>query len=130
MKEEINNVKQTLTINDGFVDGKYKGLDLSFSSDSIEETTDKMIEFAIEIVNDYLDNKEKYEKAAINEVKERLNEEIDDSIIKKELGTPLIYIYTEMGGSIFYESVSVIGNHIPEVNIDRNLQITSVSLNG
>ena len=89
-----------------------------------------MIEFAIDIANDYLDNEEKYETAVTNEIKEVINEEIDYSLIKNELGTPLIYIYTEMGGSIFYEPISIIGNHTPEINIDRDLLIKGVSLNG
>ena len=107
-------------------------IEIWFNEDSPEEVSDEMIEFALDIANAYQSNKEKYDREALKEVKKCLNEdeEVDDLTILNQLGTPIIDIATENGASLMYNSVAEIGEHMPEVNINRNLEVEDVVLNG
>lgn len=110
---------------------KVKGLEVRFWGDTLEEVSDEMITFALDIVNDYQSNKEKYDGEALEEVKNCLNdEELDDSTILNQLGTPIIDVATKLGACLMYGGVEEIGNHMPEVRLNRDLEIEEVALNG
>ncbi|MBR4177903.1 MAG: hypothetical protein IKR57_00975 [Bacilli bacterium] len=47
-----------------------------------------------------------------------------------QLGTPIIDVATKLGASLMYDSVEEIGNHMPEVRINRSLEVEDVALNG
>jgi len=111
---------------------KIKGLEVWFWGDTKEDVSNDMIAFALDIVNAYQSNKEKYDEEALEEVKNCLNndEEVDDSTILNQLGTPIIDIATELGASLMYGGVEEIGDHMPEVRLNRNLEVDEVVLNG
>ena len=111
---------------------KIKGLEVWFWGDTKEDVSNDMIAFALDIVNAYQSNKEKYDEEALEKVKNCLNddEEVDDSTILNQLGTPIIDIATELGASLMYGGVEEIGDHMPEVRINRNLEVDEVVLNG
>ncbi len=110
---------------------KIKGLEVWFWGDTLEEVSDEMIAFALDIVNAYKSNKEKYDGEALEEVKNCLNdEEVDDSKILNQLGTPIIDVATELGACLMYGGVEEIGNHMPEVRLNRNIEVEEVALNG
>ncbi len=111
---------------------KIKGFEVWFWGNTPEEVSDEMIAFALDIVNAYQSNKEKYDEEALEEVKNCLNidEEVDDSIILSQLGTPIIDIATELGACLMYGGVEEIGDHMPEVRLNRNIEVEEVVLNG
>ncbi len=110
---------------------KIKGLEVWFWGDTLEEVSDEMIAFALDIVNAYKSNKEKYDGEALEEVKNCLNdEEVDDSKILNQLGTPKIDVATELGACLMYGGVEEIGDHMPEVRLNRNIEVEEVVLNG
>ena len=108
-----------------------KDLEVWFLGDTLEEVSDEMIAFALDIVNAYKSNKEKYDGEALEEVKNCLNdEEVDDSKILNQLGTPIIDVATELGACLMYGGVEEIGDHMPEVRLNRNIEVEEVVLNG
>ncbi len=110
---------------------KIKGLEVWFWGDTLEKVSDEMIAFALDIVNAYKSNKEKYDGEALEEVKNCLNdEEVDDSKILNQLGTPIIDVATELGACLMYGGVEEIGDHMPEVRLNRNIEVEEVVLNG
>ena len=109
-----------------------KGLEVWFWGRTVESVSDEMIAFALDIVDAYQSNKEKYDGAALEEVKSCLNEgeEVDDATILEQLGTPIVDVATAFGACLMYGGVEEIGNHMPEVRLNRNLEVTEVALNG
>lgn len=107
-----------------------KSLDVWFWGDTVDDVSDEMIEFALDIVNAYQSNKNKYDGEALEAVIDVLNEEVDDTIILNQLGTPIISVRTKAGASLMYGGVEEIGDHMPEVDLDRDLKVVDVALNG
>ena len=130
--ETIKETRELISKGEYGLAAKIKGLEVWFWGNTLEEVSDEMIAFALDIVNAYQSNKEKYEEEALEEVKNCLNmdEEIDDSIILNQLGTPIIDIATELGACLMYGSVEEIGDHMPEVRLNRNIEVEEVVLNG
>ena len=128
--EIIKETRKLITKGEYELSATINDIEVWFSGDTLEEVSDEMIEFALDIVNAYKANKEKYDEEALKKVKNNLTEEADDLTILNQLGTPIIDIATENGASLMYDSVAEIENHMPEVRINRNLEVEDIVLNG
>ena len=130
--EIIKETRELISKGEYGLTAEIKELEVWFWGDTLEEVSDGMIEFALDIVNAYKSSKEKYDGAALEEVKSRLNDdkEVDDTTILNQLGMPIIDIRTELGACLMYDGVEEIGNHMPEVRLNRSLEVDGVALNG
>ena len=131
-KKIIEETRKLIVKSEYGLTAKIKGLEVWFWGKVVEDVSNEMIEFALDIVEAYQSNKEKYDKVALEEVKSCLDEgeEVNDTIILNQLGTPIIDVATKLGASLMYDSVEEIGNHMPEVRINRSLEVEDVALNG
>lgn len=130
--EVIKETRNLISKGEYGLSAKIKNLDVWFWGDTLEEITDEMIEFSLDIVNAYKENREKYDGEALEEVKNCLDDgsEVDDSTILEQLGTPIIDVATGEGACLMYGGVEEIGNHMPEVRLSRDVEVTEVALNG
>lgn len=130
--EIINETRDLITKDEDGLTANINGLEVWFWGDTLEDLSNETIIFALDIVNAYQSNKEKYDKAALEEVKNCLNKDevVDDLVILNQLGTPIIDVATELGASLMYDGVKEIGDHMPEVSINRNLEVEGVAING
>jgi hypothetical protein len=125
-----------VTINRDLFDNDYDDFDDDIDEEEIKETiTPQRIKFAFDLLNDYLKNKEKYENAALETIKNCLNEEdnVDDSTILEQLGKPSISITNKNYACLNYGEIKEIGHHYPELRIERNdteFEIYDIALNG
>lgn len=131
-EETIKKTRNLISKGEYGLVAQIKNLEVWFCGDTLEKVTDEMIEFALDIVNAYQRNKEKYDGEALAEVKNCLctGEKVDDSAILYQLGTPIIDVTTENGACLWYGGVEEIGDHAPEVRLNRNIEITDIALNG
>ena len=129
MNENIQSVREKLVKGKYEVETEIKGLEVWFSEKKVENVTDGMIEFAINLANDYLQNKEKYEEEVIDVVRIYVEDISDESIIN-QIGTPIVNIATEKGGSLMFEGIKELGDHMPEVIVTPDLRVVDVALNG
>ena len=130
--ETIKETRGLISKGEYGIAAKIKGLEVWFWGDTLEEVSDEMIAFALDIVNAYKENKGKYDYEALEEVKNCLSddENVDDSTILDQLGTPIISVATGQGASLMYNGVEEIGDHMPELRLNRDVEITDIALNG
>ena len=57
------------------------------------------------------------------------DEKVDDSTIMDQLGIPIISVATEAGACLMYSVVEEFGNHMPEVRLNRELEVVDIALN-
>ncbi len=130
--EIINETRGLISYGPSGLTAQIKGLEVWFWGRTVESVSNERIAFALDIVDAYQSNKEKYDGAALEEVKSCLNEgeEVDDETILEQLGTPIVDVATEFGACLMYGGVEEIGDHMPEVRLNRDLEVTEVALNG
>ena len=104
-EEKINETRKLISNGEYGLAAKINDLDVWFWGDTVDEVSNEMIEFALDIVDAYKNNKEKYDGVAVQEVKNCLTEEIDDSKILNQIGTPIINVATKAGASLMYGGV-------------------------
>lgn len=128
----IKETRELISKGENGLTTKIKGLEVCFWGETLEEVSDEMIAFALDIVNAYQSDKEKYDEEALKEVKNYLNEdeEVDDSTILNQLGIPIIDVTSKLAACLMYGGVEEIGTHMPEVRLNRNLEVEEVALNG
>lgn len=127
--EKIENIRKILNDDGYYTNANIFGYEVIFG-ENIENVTDNMIQFAIDIVESYCANPKKYDNEALETVLNYIEEDVNPNDILKQLGKPSIYIATENGASLNYSGVDEIGDHMPEVRIDRDLSVADVALNG
>jgi len=135
MNDSIEKVRESLKYGDYEVEANIRDITVTFPCSEKENVTDEYIEFALDLVNGYLSDKRKFDDKALDEVRKCLEIEeeqieVDDSTIRDQLGTPMIGINTERSASFYYGGVEEVGDHMPEVRVDRSLSVYDVVLNG
>lgn len=130
-EEIIKGIRESISNGEYGLTTKIKGLEVWFWGNKLEEVSDEMIAFALDIVNAYQDNREKYDGEALEVVKSYLSkdEKVDDLTIMNQLGIPIIDVATEAGACLMYGEVKEIGNHMPEVRLNRELDVGDIALN-
>lgn len=127
--EKIENIRKILNDDGYYTNANIFGYEVIFG-ENIENVTDNMIQFAIDIVESYCVNPKKYDNEVLETVLNYIEEDVNPNDILKQLGKPSIYIATENGASLNYAGIDEIGNHMPEVRINRDLSVYDVALNG
>ena len=127
--EKIEKVRKLLCEDEYFTNANISGYSVVFCK-KIEDVTDNMIQFALDIVESYCANPQKYDEAAIETILNIIEDDVNPNDILKQLGKPSIYIGTEKAATLNYSGVDEIGDHMPEVRIDRDLRVYDVALNG
>ena len=130
--EKIKEIRASIKMGEYDLSTEIEGMEVWFWGKKVEDVSDEMIVFALDIVNAYKNNKEKYDNRALEEVKTWLNdgEEVADQTILNQIGTPIISVATKLGASLMYDAVEEIGDHMPEVILERDLEVKDVAING
>ena len=131
-EEEIKETRNLISNGVYGLTANINNLEVWFSGKTLEDISDEMIEFALDIVKSYPEKKDKYMSEALEAVRDCLvdGDEVDDSTILDQFGDPIVSVSTKSGACIMYGGVEEIGDHSPEVRLNRNLEVEEVALNG